>query len=100
MDKKTWPLGFHTFQVNELQATVPASISSDFNFASRSWKKDWGRLLAGTLIGTNKPRIRLVVLIKKTFFISTTKRKKKNADLLENSLYDNGKIDLLLWASI
>ena len=33
---------------------------------------------------------------KKTFFISTTKRKKKNADLLENSLYDNGKIDLLL----
>lgn len=98
MDKKTWPLGFHTFQ-NELQATVPASISSDFNFASRSWKKDWGRLLAGTLIGTNKPRIRLVVLIKKLFLLAPP-NEKKNADLLENSLYDNGKIDLLLWASI
>ena len=91
MGKKTWPLGFHTFQVNELRATVPASISSDLNFASRSWKKDWGRLLEGTLSGTNKPRTRLEVLIKlfyltflffyfflkKNFFISTTKRKQK-----------------------
>ena len=77
MGKKTWPLGFHAFQVNELRATVPASISSDLNFASRSWKKDWGRLLAGTLSGTNKPRTRLVVLIKKAFLLAPPNEKKK-----------------------
>lgn len=35
------------------------------------------------------------LLIKKTFLLAPPNEKKK-ADLLENSLYDNGKIDLLL----